>query len=240
MRTPFPVIEMEARVALARRRLLALNVLVPLSLVTPIALGAAPDPHAAAVYAVLFVLFGTFGSAIPLVRDAESGLLERILSTGLPAASYLLQRSASGSVIDAIQLLPALIVAGAGLGLPVGRLGAAWVVLAASLWIANLLGVLVASVARSLAETALVAAVCALLLLHLSGVFRTPTPSSVWAWLEAASPFRALHEILLALPGSTLPSAHRATLVWTLALPAITALLAGSLARALRAVEGAR
>jgi hypothetical protein len=238
MTTAFPVIEMELRIALARRRLFALNVLVPLSLVTPIALGAAPDPHAAAVYAVLFVLFGTFGSAIPLVRDAESRLLARILSTGLSPAAYLLERSAAGSLIDAIQLLPALVVAGTGLGASVERLGAAWMVLTASLWIANLLGVLVASAARSLAETALLSAVSALLLLHLSGVFRTPMPSSVWARLEVASPFRMLHETMLALPGGDPPSGPAVTVAWTLALPALTTVLAGPLARALRAVEG--
>lgn len=236
----FPVIEMELRAALARRRLFALNVVVPLSLVTPIALGAAPDPHAAAVYAVLFVLFGTFGSAIPLVRDAEDGLLERILSTGLSPASYLLQRSAAGSLIDAIQLLPALLVAGTGLGAYVGGLGAVWIVLASSIWIANLLGVLVASAARSLAETALVAAVSSLFLLHLSGVFRTPLQSSVWAWLEGASPFRTLHETMLALPAGAPAAGHAATFAWTLALPVGTVLLAGPLAAALRAVEGAR
>lgn len=238
MATPFPVIEMELRVALARRRLFALNVLVPLSLVTPIALGAAPDPHAAAVYVVLFVLFGTFGSSIPLVRDAERGLLGRILSTGLSPAAYLVQRSAAGSLIDAVQLFPSLVVAGTGLGAPVERLGAIWLVLTASLWIANLVGVLVASVARSLAETALLSAVSALLLLHLSGAFRTPMPSSVWARLEVASPFRMLHETMLALPGGEPPSGAAVAVVWTLALPVLTTVLAGPLARALRTVGG--
>lgn len=236
----FPVIEMELRIALARRRLLALNVLVPLSLVAPIALGAAPEPHAAAVYAVLFVLFGTFGSAIPLVRDAEDGLLERVLSTGLSPATYLLQRSAAGSLIDAIQLLPALLVAGTGLGASVERLWAAWIVLASCLWIANLLGVLVASVARSLAETALLSAVSALLLLHVSGVFRTPVRSSVWAWLEGASPFRALHESMLAFSGGAPAAGYAATFGWAVALPVGAVLLAGPLAGALRAVEGGR
>ena len=233
----YPVIEMELRVALARRRLFALNVLVPLFLVTPIALGSAPDPHAAAVYAVLFVLFGTFGSAIPIVRDAESGLLERIHSTGLPPASYLLQRSAAGTLVDSIQLLPALLVAGTGLGASVEPLGGALITLAASLWIANLLGVLVASAARSLAETALFAAVSALLLLHVSGVFRTPLESSVWGWLEGVSPFRALHEGMLALPAADGAGGRSVLAVWALALPALTALLAGPLTRALGAVE---
>ena len=55
---------LEWRIAVTRRRLLVLNTLVPLLLVVPVATGAAPAVHAAAVYTVLFAIFSTFGSAI--------------------------------------------------------------------------------------------------------------------------------------------------------------------------------
>lgn len=197
---------LEWRTALRRRRLFVLNLAIPLLLVLPVALSPAPPAHAAAVYAVLFVLFGVFGSAIPLIRDGASGFLDRIRGTGLPDASHLVQRAGAAALLDTLQLLPALAsvvaagVAGQGSGARAG--GLLLPVLAASLLAANLVGVWVAALARSLAEGALFAAVVALLLLHASGVFRTPEAGSAGAAVEAAAPFRALHEALLATVGS--------------------------------------
>lgn len=191
----------EWAVALRRRRLFALNVGVPLLLVVPVAWAGAPPAHAAAVYAVLFVLFGTFGSAIPLLRDAEGGILRRLLLTGLSPASLLLGRVGAGATLDTLQLLPALAVillagdadaAAAALAVPA---------LLVALLFANLLGAAVAGAARSVAEGALFAAVAALLLLHASGAFRTPSPESPWAVVEAWLPFRVLHEHLLGVAG---------------------------------------
>lgn len=72
------VAHLEWQLARRRVRLFVLNVAVPLILVVPVALSGAPRAHAAAVYTVLFTLFGTFGSAIPLVRDGESGIFTRV------------------------------------------------------------------------------------------------------------------------------------------------------------------
>lgn len=234
------VAELELRTALARRRLFFLNLLVPLLLVVPVALGAAPPFHAAAVYTVLFVLFGVFGSAIPLVRDAEAGLLDRILLTRIHAAAYMLERSSAGALVDTIQLLPAVVVAGIGMSASPAAILKLWFGVTMSLWVANFLGVMLASVARSLAETALFSAVTGLLLLHVSGVFRTPSPGSVWATVERASPFRWLHEMTLALPNGSPAGGRPALLCWAVALPLLTALLSERLARALRAVERSR
>ena len=233
------VVELELRSALARRRLFFLNVAVPLLLVTPIALGAAPAFHAAAVYTVLFVLSGTFGSAIPLVRDAEAGLLERVLRSGLSPAVYLLQRAIAGSLLDALQLAPALAVAGLAGGASAVGLTKVWLALAVSLWIANLIGVAVAAAARSLAETALFSAVTALLLLHVSGVFRTPAQGSVWAGAESASPFRALHEATLAMATASPAQGGTALVLWALVLPSVIALFARQLTQTLRVVRSA-
>ncbi len=231
--------ELELRSALARRRLFFLNVAVPLLLVTPIALGAAPAFHAAAVYTVLFVLSGTFGSAIPLVRDAEAGLLDRVLRSGLSPAVYLLQRAIAGSLLDALQLAPALAVASLAAGASAVGFTKAWFALAVSLWIANLLGVAVAAAARSLAETALFSAVTALLLLHVSGVFRTPAEGSVWAGAESASPFRALHEATLSMATASPAHGGTALVLWALVLPSTIALFARPLTRTLRVVRSA-
>jgi len=227
---------LEWRIALARRRLFVLNTLVPFLLVVPVATGAAPAVHASVVYAVLFAIFSAFGSAIPVVRDAESGIAGRMLRGGISPSSYLLQRAAAGAALDALQLTPALAVAALGAGASPERLLVTFGVLTGTAWIGNLIGPLVAATTRSLAEAALFTAVGTLLLLHMSGVFRTPLPGSYGALFEAASPFRALHESLLSmsLPGPV--GGVGALGAWGLLLPAVIAVLAGPITRSLRGV----
>lgn len=205
-----PLWRLEVTQALRRRRLLALNVGIPLLLVLPVSLGGAPPFHAAAVYAVLFVLFGTFGAAIPLIRDAETGILRRFVLAGASPRSLLLARGVAGALLDGLQLLPALalilVVGGAGGGAAMGSaavtplptlLLVGTVLLFGALLAANLVGLWVAALARSLAEGALFAAVVSLFLLHGSGVFRTSSPGTPGAFLEALLPFGPLHRFLL-------------------------------------------
>lgn len=202
---------LEWRLALRRRRLLALNVLVPLALVAPLAAGAAPPHHAAAVYTVLFVLFGTFGATIPWVRDGETGWLERLVLRGPTPGSLLFGRSAAAAALDVLELTPALGLALAAARAPAGEALAAFAALGLALAFGNLIGCWAASAARSVAEAALFASVSALLLLHAAGTFRTPRAGSAGAWLEALSPFRILHESLLAALG---PGGPPAPVAW--------------------------
>jgi len=196
-----PVGWMEWTLALRRPRLFALNIGIPLLLVLPLTLGAAPAFHAAAVYAVLFTLFGTMGSAIPLLREGEGGLLRRIVLTGYPPARHLLERTLAGVGVDFLQLLPSLLLILA-LGTPSPD---TWLVapvfLALTLLAANLVGTWVAALARSLAEGALFAAVATLFLLHGSGVFRTAAGGGWWERIEISLPFGHLHRSLLHASG---------------------------------------
>jgi len=221
--------QLEWRIATARRRLFVINVAVPLLLVLPVAMGAAPAVHAAAVYAVLFAIFSTFGSAIPLVRDSESGLVARVLRAGVTPASYYLQRTAAGAVLDVLQLGPALAVAAVGAGAGPRPFLVALMALAATVWVANLVGVLVAAATRSLAEAALFSAVVTLLLLHASGVFRTPVPESFGAAVESVAPFRALHEALLSMSLMTPVTGGAALGVWCVVMVVATGVLGGHL-----------
>lgn len=192
-----PAWHAEWAVALRRRRLLALNVVIPLLLVAPLVLAPAPTPHAAAALAVLFVLFPLFGSAIPLVRDGESGLLMRFLLAGDSPGGHVAGRLAAQALIDLLALLPSvLLVAAWGEGGP-GSAAALVAALAWTLLVANAVGAWVAALARSLAEAALFSAVTGLLLLHAGGAFRTPEPGSWQAAVESLVPFRLLHESLL-------------------------------------------
>jgi hypothetical protein len=215
-----PLWWLEVALTLRRRRLLVLNVAIPLLLVLPVALGGAPAFHAAAVYTVLFVLFGTFGAAIPLIRDGETGILRRMLLVGASPRHLLLARGIGGTLLDALQILPSLalillvgiwqggVAEGPGVGLSAspGSAGLALLavpILLGALLAANLVGVWVAALARSLAEGALFAAVLSLFLLHGSGVFRTSTPGSVGAFLEGILPFGPLHRLLLHAAGGS-------------------------------------
>lgn len=188
----------EWRIALRRRRLLVLNMAVPLLLVAPVATGAAPPHHGAAVVAVLFVVFGVFGSAIPLVRDAGSGLLSRWLLAGVSPGRWLAGRTAAQTLLDLVELAPSLLLLALLGGAAVQEWVSLTLTLGVALLVANTLGIWVAAAARSLAEAALFGAVTALLLLHGSGVFRTPAPATWQARVEVWIPFRALHESLLA------------------------------------------
>ena len=219
----------ELRRATARRRLFAINTAIPLLLIGPIALGAAPPQHAATVYAVLFALFATFGAAIPVLRDAERGWVARVGRTGLGARGHLIGRALAGAALDALQLTPSvLLIAGAAGAWP--RLPALWLVTTAALVFGNLLGTWVAAVARSVAEGALFAAVSCLLLLHASGVFRTPAAGSIGDAIETVAPFRPLHEALAAVASGAAHLAGTSLLAASLAVVSAAILLTAILA----------
>jgi hypothetical protein len=227
---------LEWRTAAARRRLFVLNVAIPLLLVVPVATAGAPPHHAAAVFAVLFVLFGTFGAAVPLLRDAERGLVRRLALTRVSRAGLLVGRAAAGACLDALQLAPAALVA--TWGAPARGIALLAVVLPATLLFANLFGTWIAALARSVAEGALFCAVGALLLLHASGVFRTPVPGSAGEAVERLAPYRALHEQLLALAGSAAPRGYGALAAALVLLGALTFVAAPRLVRALASADG--
>jgi hypothetical protein len=173
------------------------------------------------VYTVLFVLFGVFGSAIPLVRDGASGLLTRWRLAGLPPRELLTSRLAAQTALDVLEALPAAVV----ILLASGRAGSAApaVILALpfALLVANALGAWTAALARSLAEGALFSSVLSLLLLHAGGTFRTPAAGSLGARIESLSPFRVLHEAFLGAAGGLAAD----PVTWTPSLVAGAALL---------------
>ena len=188
--------------ALRRRRLLALNVLIPLTFVATIAFSSAPAFHSAAVFTVLFALFGTFGSSIPLIREGESGLLRRYVLTGAHPGGLLLQRLFATAALDLIQLAPSVLVIVVARGSSGAQLAMVVPAMVLGLVAANAIGALTAALAKSVAEGALFSAMAALLLLHWAGTFRAPVPGTWQATLEAWNPFRPLHESLLAAAGA--------------------------------------
>lgn len=224
---------LEWRRSMRRRRLFVLNLVVPLALVAPVAAGAAPPQHAAVVYTVLFVFFGTFGSAIPLLRDAERGMVRKISLLPPDPGRLLVGRAFAGAALDTVQLLPAVALVAMS-GIPSRSVAWLALILPASLVFAGLFGTWIAAIARSVAEGALFAAVSMLLLLHASGVFRTPLPGTAGDALENVAPFRALHEVLLGAHLSGVGTLLATVAVSTLA----TVLLGPNLMRSLARSDG--
>lgn len=173
------------RAALARRRLFAWNVAVPLLLLAPVAWSGAATPHRVAVFGVFYVFFPTFGAAVPTVRDAGDGWLDTVFQTGVSRRRWFLEETLAQAALDGVQLLPvtALLVLVSGGAAPATIL-ALLAAIALTLAVGNALGTLVAAIVRSHAEAALGSAAVALLLLHLAGFFRSPTRG--WARTAAA------------------------------------------------------
>lgn len=224
---------LEWRVAFSKKRDLAVRVLAPLSLVFVIASGAVPAVAGVATYVVLFIAFGHFGTALPALRDAESGITSRVVRGGVSPGSYLMQRAAACTALAFVQLLPAALVAGAFLDASPSEILIALGALAACLWIGSLLAVMAAAMSRSVAEMTLLCGLLLLLLLHMSGVFHTPTAGGLGAVLEGAAPFRAVHEAFVTMVAGGAVHGTAAALVWTLALPALVWVLAPRLTSAM-------
>jgi len=224
----------EWRLATTRLRPFAVGMVAPLMLVLPFATGAVPLAHAAAVYVVVFTAFAVLGSALTLRWEGQRGMSQRIVRGGVAPWSYMLQRAGAGATIDLVQLTPALLLAAGATGGSAADAAAAFGVLALSVWVAGLVGVLVAGASRSLGEAALFGALATLLLDHASGVFRSPTPGSLGAFFERVAPFRALHESLLEVTTGTPWTGGLSLLLWAVVLPGAVAVAAVSLQTGLR------
>ncbi|MBM4183355.1 MAG: hypothetical protein FJ207_03915 [Gemmatimonadetes bacterium] len=223
--------------ALTRKRVFILNFVVPFTLVLIVATGAVPPGAAAGVYLVIFTAFSMFGAAIPLRWDGQRGMAGRIVRAGVAPSSYLLQRAGAGAVLDTLQLTPALLLAGLAVGASGGTLATAVVALAVTVWIAGLVGIVIAAASRSLTETALFTAVTVPLLAQMSGVFREPAPGSYQAFFESGSPFSALHTALLEVTNGPAAGGGVGAVLWAVALPIAVALFGPRLHAALGRVN---
>jgi len=219
------ILKAEWLIAWRNRRLLFFNTVIPVIFVAPVLLSGAPGIHVTAILVVLFAMFATFGSSIPLIRDHESGLLQRYVMTGINPGLMLLERTLAFVTIDFLQLLPAqlliLVVTGGAIREAVIFL----VTVALSLFAGNLIGNLVASLARSIAEGALFSSLLSLYMVHLAGVFRVPTPGSLLYFVEPWTPFRPLYLSIRTLVAGTEQNGGldlTTSLVFTLALTVLT------------------
>ena len=187
------IMKAEWQIAIRNKRLLFFNIVVPIVFIAPLILSGAPGVHVTVILVVLFALFSTFGSSIPLIRDKESGLLQRYVMTGVNPGFLLLQRTLVFALIDFLQLVPAqalIIVVTAG---NFGEISLFMTMVFLALIAGNLFGVLAASASRSIAEGALFSSFLGLFMIHFAGVFRVAVPGSLVSIVEPWIPFRPLY-----------------------------------------------
>ena len=223
------VFQIEWRLALADPRALAFRVLTPLAVVVIIATGALPAGAVASTYVILFLGSGLLRAAESVIEEGRSGLARRVVRGGIPSASYLLQRAAAVAVTTMTFLLPALAVVALSVrAAPLDAL-VALAALALSLWIACVFGVLVGAVSNSMMEGLVLGGVAFALLLHVSGVFRTPEPNGLGAALEEGSPFRLVHEAFARMGSGGAAGGAFASAAWAVLLPPLAGVLAAKL-----------
>jgi ABC-type multidrug transport system permease subunit len=157
-------------------RALAIKFLLPLILLSPLAMRRVPAHVRAGGLAVAVLFTGTFGSAVGLVRLRDSQMLERLavlpVSPAFLVADYIL----ANALFDGLQLLaPLALITALGHPQPVGAL---WVLACyiTALVAANAIGVLVALMAGSSGEVHLYAALTVLAVGGLSGLFMASLP----------------------------------------------------------------
>lgn len=216
----------EWRLALADRRALALRAVLPFALVLVFYTGGLPVGPGCAACVALFMALAMLRTSLPLLQDERSGLAARVMRGGVSSSSYLLQRAATGSVLVMVSLLPSLAVIAVAEQASVPEVVVALAALGATLWIASLLGVLMGAVARTVSEMLLVSAVLLVVLLHLSGVFHTPSADGVGALIEGVAPFRVLHEAFLQMSSGASVGGALAAAAWAVILPIAVGMLA--------------
>ncbi len=178
------------------RKALAIKVLLPLILLSPLMLDRVPA-HVRSVGlagAVLFV--GTFGSAVGLVRLREDKMLERLAVLPQSSARLLGEYILAGVLFDGFQMLVPLVavaILGGPAPLRIPGLVACYLVAVVT---ANALGALAALVASSSGEVHLYAA---LIVLVVGGLSAGDLAASVPGPLEALGSLLPFHHLSGAL-----------------------------------------
>ena len=113
--------------------------------------------------------------------------------TGIDPGRLLLERTAAFVIIDFLQLFPAMLLIVVSTSASPGDGFLFLVTIFLTLVAGNLLGVLAASISRSIAEGALFSSLLALYMVHLSGVFRIVPDESFVRGFEAWMPFRPMY-----------------------------------------------
>jgi len=179
---PAGLFSRELLVTASRPRALVLKVAIPLVLTLPLLAGHAPTFWAAMLLTVLSAVTGTVGSAMSIARARESGLLVRLAITPRSPGGSMLSWTIASTAVDAAQLTPVLM--SIFVLAPVTAPAALSLVLieAAVLFLANVLGSLVAAASGGTGEVLIDVLVLLAPLMFFGGLF-TGLPREGWRWI---------------------------------------------------------
>ncbi len=186
------------------KRTLTMKFLLPLLLLSPLAIFSIPYNIKAGGFTAAVLFIGVFGSAVKLVRLRENRMLERLAVLPIPSAYIVCEYILINSFFDGLQLLaPLLIIYGLEHSQPIALL---WIFACyiAALLTANALGVLVTLISGTSGEVHLFAFLTVLVVGGLSGLFMILLPSPLRE-IGFIMPFRHLFDALLYGWGFSLP-----------------------------------
>jgi len=183
-----------------RRRALVIKLAFPLLVAIPLLFSGAPPVYAAMALTMLVTIIGPLGAGAVLTRERQTGLTLRYRTLPVTPGRLLIERLATNSAIDFLQLAPVLVL----LGLRHPSTFAWWppllLTVAAVLLIGNLLGAVASTLSDSPGEVMLYVILPLLPLLYLSGTFTAVTQPALLV-VSHLLPFTYLHESLLGALG---------------------------------------
>ena len=182
-----------------RRRALAIKLVFPLVFGIPLVL-AAPLRYAAITLTMLLAIIGALGAGAVLTRERQSGLILRYRTLPVTPGRLLIERLATGALIDLLQVAPVLVLIAVRHPFQPGWWPALVLSTAAVLLISNLMGAVASTLSDSPGEVMLYVFIGLLPLLYLSGVFTTLTEPVLLA-VSRLLPFSYLHESLVGALG---------------------------------------
>jgi len=210
---PSSLLQRELMVSAARPRALLIKTVVPLVVILPLLLGHAPTFWAPMLLTVLLAMVGAVGSAVTIARARESGLLMRLTLIPRPASRAVISWVGGAVIVDALQLLPALVALFVLAPTSTSAVLAVIAISIATLVAANTIGCLVSLLGGGPGEVLVDLAVVLGPLLFLGGLF-SGIPREGWRWIAAlVDPFAYAHSAFISALGGTPTFGMRAILV---------------------------
>lgn len=191
MRFDLPDAYWKKEVALffTRKFALILKMFYPIAIIVPVAASGMPAKYAAAVIGIVAVMAGTFGAGESLTIDLNDGILVRVALTPLSPYRIVFEILAVNTILDLVQLLPALLIVYLLHPVSIVWVFAATFAVFATLLTANCIGIFIANFTSSPADVLLYATAILFPLIYLSGFFRNQHPTGILQTLRAFVPF---------------------------------------------------
>jgi ABC-2 type transport system permease protein len=209
---------------LSRRFALVLKILYPMAIIVPVAASGMPAKYAAAVIGIVAVMAGTFGAGESLTVDLNNGILARVALTPLSPYRIVFEVLAVNTVLDLVQLLPALLIVYLLHPVSLAWMLAATLAVFATLVTANCIGIFIANFTSSPADVLLYATAILVPLIYLSGFFRNQHPTGILQTLRSFVPFSYTDDAMKTVLGLTTGTTPLEILLYPTIICAVLAL----------------